>query len=890
MLRVLLVLGLLVAGVSAESGQAYHGPPPVKEVFNYNDRSYFLYSERVSWDEAFAICKSNDGSLAAPDDSPKAAFLSQSIAEAWAPFEDMWIGGQRGEAKGWQWASLNPPKSIPERSRQDVNMTFMYPPWVDGSIPERYNRDCLAIDRNGHSDPFFIDLECKMPRPFICEQVHADRQNDPVAGGVVTIFDSEYILYHGRLSWEGAVAFCRTNGYSLASVKNLTVAHKLAVAMLKSRPEFEDVWVGGQFKGDHWVWVSDSEEMAVSETYPPWAHPPKKGKNCVLFDRHLCDEPKFLDVKCNRVRDFVCQRRVEEEATEPPKDAILRYRKKLYTIHAGQLTWDEAKLICEDSEGSVMLELEDVEEVNFLMQAMADNKQEIDHVWLGGKLVNDEWMWVYNNSVIPPADESGYPPWCDNEKIPDMGCLNMDRQNHLTPLLYGLECNVTQGVICVQEAVEHSFRMVKDDFVVEIALANITNINASWITANKFCKEEVGYLLTNLNEEQLKQVASAAENGRYLIGAKVQSDGTAVWANSPPGTPCDLKGLPPYHVGKECLVLNIRDKSIAGLEGISCTEVNSNINYMCSSTCIKQFPDQSSEWRCDWYEGRLMDERTLGKRCWRLCPENQVVQGSNKLVCGYKGWLGAHDSPAEPTCVETRTSLEFVKPQITPDAGAIFIIDNSARVSEDDFNVLRYLVGALVSLFKPDTSDPTKKLHFHLILLNDSATSIVPLNGDKPCDIVAQINQHTRNEAGPDGRRDFNQAFYDAYTWLEGKEHLTLFFVTGGENQGEAYRENLRNVKKIAKTVVSVGFNHYKDEELSDIATVKDGKVNMVLYKNSVQLKEAVDGIYPAGACDTQINELKKNAETVARKVVAPPKVVEAPPKEVEEVLAPEAK
>ncbi|CAG2064162.1 unnamed protein product, partial [Timema podura] len=120
--------------------------------------------------------------------------------------------------------------------------------------------------------------------------------------------------------------------------------------------------------------------------------------------------------------------------------------------------------------------------------------------------------------------------------------------------------------------------------------------------------------------------------------------------------------------------------------------------------------------------------------------------------------------------------------------------------------------------------------------------------------------------------------------------HGEAVFVTGGENQGEAYRENLRNVKKIAKTVVSVGFNHYKDEELSDIATVKDGKVNMVLYKNSVQLKEAVDGIYPAGACDTQINELKKSAETVARKVVAPPKVAEAPPKEVEEVLAPEAK
>lgn len=95
--------------------------------------------------------------------------------------------------------------------------------------------------------------------------------------------------------------------------------------MLKSRPEFEDVWIGASYKDDQWVWVETGEEIKTipavlknesgAETpeniivpqFPPWFEPEvRKSKGCIIFDRHLCETPTFIDLKCNRQRDFVC--------------------------------------------------------------------------------------------------------------------------------------------------------------------------------------------------------------------------------------------------------------------------------------------------------------------------------------------------------------------------------------------------------------------------------------------------------------------------------------------------------------------------------------------------------------------------------------------------------
>lgn len=43
-----------------------------------------------------------------------------------------------------------------------------YPPW--SRRPLRPMKECLAIDRRAHSHPNFIDLDCRLQRPFICEK------------------------------------------------------------------------------------------------------------------------------------------------------------------------------------------------------------------------------------------------------------------------------------------------------------------------------------------------------------------------------------------------------------------------------------------------------------------------------------------------------------------------------------------------------------------------------------------------------------------------------------------------------------------------------------------------------------------------------------------------
>lgn len=82
---------------------------------------------------------------------------------------------------------------------------------------------------------------------------------------------------------------------------------------------------------------------------------------------------------------------------------------------------------------------------------MSETVHPMDHIWLGGKLVNGEWIWIKNNSKIPrDKDNDGFPPWCTDDASPNAPCLNMDRQNHFVPLIYGLECNASQYFVCMQ--------------------------------------------------------------------------------------------------------------------------------------------------------------------------------------------------------------------------------------------------------------------------------------------------------------------------------------------------------------------------------------------------------------------------------------------------------
>ncbi|KAH9645031.1 hypothetical protein HF086_005576 [Spodoptera exigua] len=92
----------------------------------------------------------------------------------------------------------------------------------------------------------------------------------------------------------------------------------------------------------------------------------------------------------------------------------------------------------------------------------------IEHIWIAGRLnmtkdiltdtVRYSWYNPNNGKRIPDpkAADSFHPgtympPWLDEEYTMDNSCLNLDRQDHLIGLVYGLPCDTAQYSICMIE-------------------------------------------------------------------------------------------------------------------------------------------------------------------------------------------------------------------------------------------------------------------------------------------------------------------------------------------------------------------------------------------------------------------------------------------------------
>lgn len=201
----------------------------------------------------------------------------------------------------------------------------MYPPWFN-PLPASVNKACLSIDRNMHDFPYFVDLNCKLPRQFICEENQEGKEDYFGVSQSVSSMNREYTIYHTRKTWSEAVSFCRDKSGSLASIKDLNTAKSLAKVMIKSRPEFEDAWIGASYVDGQWSWVENGEELIIVPpvlidsnqtevpenikipSFPQWLNEnfDESKKLCALFDRHAFDEPKFIAIDCEIERDVIC--------------------------------------------------------------------------------------------------------------------------------------------------------------------------------------------------------------------------------------------------------------------------------------------------------------------------------------------------------------------------------------------------------------------------------------------------------------------------------------------------------------------------------------------------------------------------------------------------------
>lgn len=79
-------------------------------------------------------------------------------------------------------------------------------------------------------------------------------------------------------------------------------------------------------------------------------------------------------------------------------------------------------------------------------------------MWLGGKYLNNTWIWTHTLSTIPDSFLM-----CDmcNDQIEEAACLNLDRTDHDEPMIYGIPCRKTQPFVCIEGNIHiHSCRYI----------------------------------------------------------------------------------------------------------------------------------------------------------------------------------------------------------------------------------------------------------------------------------------------------------------------------------------------------------------------------------------------------------------------------------------------
>ncbi|XP_015610535.1 uncharacterized protein LOC107275188 isoform X2 [Cephus cinctus] len=435
----LIILGLFESPIPEDS---------VTESFVFQDIEYLLCGYRVTWDEAHIICLSYKAQLATLDSEPKSDFVVRAIAESNFGFDDFWIGARSDLAGSWYWVSSQ------QRLATEKSLYENYPPWYPTSPPRKMQ--CLTIDRRNHDLPIFVPLSCSRFRPFVCqkdENAMFARKITMIA--MTRVGDEEFTVYSARVTWAEAVVQCRKEKLQIAEVKSVVEAHALALSMLRARPEgIENAWIGGYLKDATWTWLPSANE--INQDTGLWRNGSKSFHECLMLDRHICETPVYLEAKCDRKRDVICQKPSRRSLGKAP--VLVSIEGCTYWLGFNPVQWLAARRSCSELNATLVL-LDSERTIKQMMKLMLENRNELKHVWTDGRRTSSplrdsydrlegEWLWESTQEPIPRAGES-FIPWCNTERYNNgTECLNLDREDYDSPIVYGLDCNQSQTYVC----------------------------------------------------------------------------------------------------------------------------------------------------------------------------------------------------------------------------------------------------------------------------------------------------------------------------------------------------------------------------------------------------------------------------------------------------------
>ncbi|KAJ0170157.1 hypothetical protein K1T71_014085 [Dendrolimus kikuchii] len=449
------------------------------ESFVHNNKEYLIQNLPVNWENAKILCRGyHNGTLAILETKEAAEFLAEALSESQFSLDSVWVGARRDSAEdpaGYRW---NQGLELRRTALDIITLetegdTKHYPVWLNRThipVPEG-GADCVALERVAHDKPVFLDLPCSLERAFACER---DTRPQAQVAELKTIRCRAglYHVYDGRVDWNQAAAYCALRRMSLANIASLKCLKKLGMTMLKTRPSIENAWIGARGSLGRWTWVDSGVNIfsvpalydALPGTWPPMRDPTSiKQSGCLQLDRHSSHAPVFLEARCERKMQFICYQ-VSTLRTSPvlPSDDLY-----YYVLVKQLLYWQHAFENCQKMNGT-LARLDNNDVLVQLLLLMGENKEEpVEHIWISGRLnmtkdvatetTSYAWFNPSTGKRIPDSKSFGdssigyMPPWLDEDFTMDSPCLNLDRQDHLNGLVYGLPCDTPQYSICMIE-------------------------------------------------------------------------------------------------------------------------------------------------------------------------------------------------------------------------------------------------------------------------------------------------------------------------------------------------------------------------------------------------------------------------------------------------------
>ncbi|XP_028840932.1 uncharacterized protein LOC114793387 [Denticeps clupeoides] len=223
---------------------------------------YHYVGEAKTWTDAQAFCRQNYVDLAAIAGPDEAAAASAQVPAG----DRVWIG-LYDDVGSWKWSAGG-----------DALTGFAN--WWDGEPNNLASSEhCVQI----HSSGRWIDLDCSVPKPFVCfNEVGSVR----------------FVLVPDPKSWSEARSYCRAHHTDLATVRNQPENQQVQALL----PAPGGAWIG--LSRDAWRW-SDQDESSFANWIP--GEPNNflgRAESCV--EMWTWTSGQWNDEVCSALRPFLC--------------------------------------------------------------------------------------------------------------------------------------------------------------------------------------------------------------------------------------------------------------------------------------------------------------------------------------------------------------------------------------------------------------------------------------------------------------------------------------------------------------------------------------------------------------------------------------------------------